>query len=358
MSLPMRADQRESNASPVLRHVLEDLADEIVTRRKNELGKRITAYQRRNSILSDIADCDRYMTYAVLNWDERPLHDEDLQARFDVGNLWEREIIRELEGLGFKFVLSQMPVQIKNREGAVIATGKIDGFIEWKGRRVPVEIKSMNVNVFGGIKSIDDFNRRPWLRKYPRQLTLYCYGHSEEAGLFIITDGLGHWKLLPLYLDYAQAEHLLIRLERIHAHIQAKTYPNRIPFDTQICGSCPFAHLCLPDILNRPADFVDNPELENKVKRHEELKPLAAEYDDLHEEIRDTFGNVEKVVIGGKWLIQNVPSERTTYDLTPEAKASIEEIKRAHAKKVPVKRMMIQALNGQGPKTNGFHAAE
>jgi hypothetical protein len=57
------------------------------------------------------------MTYAVLNWDERPLHDEDLQARFDVGNLWEREIIRELEGLGFKFMLSQLPVQIKKPGG-------------------------------------------------------------------------------------------------------------------------------------------------------------------------------------------------------------------------------------------------
>lgn len=320
------------------------LADAITVRRREVLGRKITAYQRKNSILSDVHDCERYLCHAVLDWDKRPMHDTDLQARFDAGNMWEKQIVAELLTMGFDFQSSQLPITIKNRAGETIATGKIDGFVAWDGKKVPIEIKSMNPMVYDQIKTVDDFQKKPWLRKYTRQLMLYLFGQNQEFGLFIITNGLGSWKLLPLTLDFGECEALLQKLERVHEAIKKKTYLDRIPYDQGVCGRCPFAVQCLPDVVNSPADFIDNPALEADLTRHEELKPMAAEYDHLHDKIKETFKDVEKAVVGTRWMILNAPGKRTTYDIPEEVQAEIDELKKAHASVVPVKRLVIQDM--------------
>ncbi len=333
---------------PVTTTPADALADAIITRRRETLGRKISAYQRKNSILSDVHDCERYMTHAVLDWDKRPAHDADLQARFDAGNIWEKQVVIELLGMGFEFQASQLPVTIKNRAGDTIATGKIDGLISWDGRKIPVEIKTMVLHVFDQIKSVEDFQKKPWLRKYTRQLMLYMYGQGQEFGLFLITNGLGSWKLLPLTLDLGECEQLLQRLERVHDAIQRKEYLNRIPYDPSVCGRCPFAVLCLPDIINKPPEQIDNPELEADLARHEELKPLSTEYARLHERFKETFSAVEKVIVGTRFLILMAPSNRNTLELPEAIEKEIEDLKTAHGKKVPQKRMVIQDLNAKG----------
>jgi CRISPR/Cas system-associated exonuclease Cas4 (RecB family) len=323
------------------------LADEILGRRAQDLESRVKLSPRNNSWLSDISDCERQMAYAILDWDKRPPHDADLQARFDAGHFVEDQMVVELIRLGFRVTRSQMPVEIKNRDGEVIARGKLDGFIDFGGKSIPIEIKSMNLNVFNSIRSVEDFQRKPWLRRYTRQLTAYMYGNNAESALFLITDGLGRWKVLPLTLDYGEAEAILQRLERVHAAVKVKTYPERIPYDYSICGKCAFAAICLQNVLNRPADFIENEALEDDITRHEELKPLAGEYDELHDKIKETFKGVEKAVVGTRWMVQMVPSQRTTYDLPPEAEAEIALIKQAHAKKVPMTRLVIEELPNQ-----------
>lgn len=326
------------------KNLADKLADSIIEKRVKELGKQISQYQRNNSILSDIGDCERQMVYSVLDWDKKPLHDAELQARFEAGKTAEREIVRELEGLGFDVVMSQAPILIKNRKGELIASGKIDGFIKYEGRNVPMEIKSMNPNIFNQVKSVTDFQKKPWLRKYTRQLMMYMFGNNEEEGLFIVTDCLGHWKILPLYLDYAEAEQILQRLERVHDHIQAKSYPKRIVYDQSICGKCPFASICLQDILNTEADIMDDPEIESIIDRHEEIKPIAKEYDDLHDQIKGIFKDKEKSIVGTKYIIQNIPSQRTVYELPDDVKEQINEIKSQFAKPVPLTRLVIEKI--------------
>lgn len=323
------------------------LADAILVRRREFLGRKITAYQRKNSILSDVHDCERYLTYAVLDWDKRPMHDADLQARFDAGNIWEKQIVIELLGMGFEFQASQTPITITNRAGETVATGKIDGFIAWEGKKIPIEIKSMNPMIFDQVRSVEDFQKKPWLRKYTRQLMLYMFGHNVEHGLFLITNGLGSWKLLPLTLDLGECEALLQKLERVHDAIKKKVYLDRIPYDNAICGKCPFAVQCLPDVVNKAAEMIDNPLLEADLERHEDLKPLAAEYDRLHEKMKETFANVEKAVVGTRWMILMAPSKRTVYELPEEVEDEIAELKKAHGKTVPVKRLVIQDLDAK-----------
>lgn len=323
------------------------LADAILSRRREALARKISAYQRKNSILSDVHDCERYMTHAVLDWDKRPAHDADLQARFDAGNVWEKQIVIELLAMGFEFEASQTPVTIKNRAGEVIATGKIDGRIRWEGRRFPVEIKTMVPHVFDQIERVEDFQKKPWLRKYTRQLMLYMFGEGQEFGLFIITNGLGSWKLLVLTLDLGECEALLQKLERVHEAIKRKEYLGRISYDPAVCGRCPFAVQCLPDIVNRAADVIESPALEADLARHEELKPLASEYDHLHDKLKATFASVEKAVVGTRWMVLSVPSKRTVYELPEEVEKQIADLKREHGKQVPVTRLVIQDLDAK-----------
>lgn len=327
---------------------VEELIDAIIEARKKKLSAKIKRSPRNNPILSDISDCDRQIVYGVLDWQERPLHDENLQALFEEGNKQERGVIGELYDLGFEVILSQEPVVIDGKDVAgnkvKLATGRIDGAIRWRGVQFPLEIKFMNQNVFNQIQSIQDFQKKPHLRKYMRQLPLYLYGKNKEQGFFLIVDGRGNWKLLPVFLDYGTCEFLLKRLENVNRHLQARTYPDRIVYDQSVCGKCPFAVKCLPDIVNKGADVIDNPEFEEAIARHEELRPLAGEYDDLHDKIKKSTKGIQKILVGTRWMIQNVPSERTTYDLPPEAEEQIDEIKKQHVKKIPVTRLLILDL--------------
>jgi hypothetical protein len=292
---------------------IEELIEDIKAKRRDRLESKINRWKRNNPILSDISDCDRQMVYGVLNWEDKPLHDAELQARFDEGNEQERKVIRELQELGYDVILSQQPVIVKGKDGITLATGKIDGFIKFRGRRFPMEVKSMNPHVYDGVDSIEDFDKKPWLRKYIRQLMMYMFGNNEEQGFFICTNCLGGWKLLPMFLDYGVCEQILQRLERDYVHVQAKTYPDRIPYSRELCGKCAFAHICLPDIINSGIEMVDMPDLESKLRRMEELEPNADEFLTLDKETKDVARGVgHDFIIGSSYKaeIKTITSKR------------------------------------------------
>lgn len=325
----------------------ERIADEILSRRQIKLARRISANPRNYPYLSDIGECNRQMAYGVLNWNQRTLWDEGLQARFEAGNIQETAIVRELQELGFEITLSQMPVEIKGNGGVLLARGKIDGFIGFDGVKLPFEIKSKHPSIFNSINSIDDFRKRPDLRKNLRQLQLYLFGNNVDQGIFIVTDCLGHWKLFPLYLDLGECEWLLQRLEEVYKHTQSGTLPDKIPYDASVCGKCPFSHICLPDVTNKGSMLIDNEVLEADLERHEYLKPLADEYDALHDKMKQTFSATDEAIVGGHFMIKNVVSQRTVYEIPPEIGEEISALKKAHGSKVNVKRLIIEDLTAK-----------
>lgn len=313
-----------------------ELADEIVKRRKQQMELHLQRYARNNLILSDISECDRCNAYSVLNWQDRKMFDLDVVPKLQEGNLKEKHIISELLNMGFNVMLQAEPVEIKNRAGEMIARGKIDLKIKIDKGVIPVEIKSMSENVFNGIHSADDFNRKPYLRKYTAQLLMYMYGNNCEQGLFIL-ECRNSWKLIPIMLDYGRCEQILQRLERAYNNIKAKTLPDRILYDESLCGNCPFAAICLQDVLNKQAEMIENDELSSTLERIQELKPISKEYDELYDKVKNVTKTIDKLIVNGKWLLQNVPSQRTTYEVP-------EDIKKQYAVKVPVKRLNIQHL--------------
>jgi hypothetical protein len=332
------------------------LAQELARRRRESILKLQRSDPQHNPRASNIHDCARNIAYQVLDWEKKKPFDEWLLARFEEGRRQEKAVIDEIRADGFDVidqdVNGQLTIAVPEQNGAEfrrgeVLTGRIDGMIKWEGQWLPLEVKSLNPNIFNSVKSLEDFSKKPIFRRYLRQMQVYLFGRNAEQGLFALSDCLGHRIYLPVYLDYGEAEWILQHLERAARAIKKREYPDRIPYDSELCGKCQFAHICLPDVINAPAAMIDNPALEADLDRHEQIKELASEYRELHDKIKNTFEGIEKAVVGGRFLVQNVPSKRVTYEIPAEIEAEIQEMRRGYAKAVPVTRLMIQPLDGQ-----------
>lgn len=295
---------------------LNALIQEMIEKRKATLSAKINRYPRERFIASDIGDCDRAMVHAILDWEKRPAHDEGLQAIFDAGNREEESVKARMAADGWQIIQQQTPFEIKNRKGEVMCRGKIDGKILYDRAGIPCEVKSMDPNIFRTITSLEDFKKKPHLRKYIRQMQLYLFGNNAEAGLFILSD-FRREKYIPVALDLGECEHILQRMERNWEHVKAKTYPERMEYDNTICGKCPFLHVCLPDVKNTGAKFIDNEQLLTTLNRIEELKPLSKEYEVLDKEVKAAFRNIPDAVINLTWRIMGKETKgRATLDKT------------------------------------------
>jgi len=315
------------------------LADHIVARRNDYLSKKISRYPKRAFTCSDIHECDRYMLHSVLDWDKRELHDVGLQAIFDAGNK-EEENVKQRIGyeLGLEFVETQSPFEIKNNLGEVIASGKIDGKILWNGKAVPVEIKSMNENSFNMINSLDDFKKKPLYRKYLRQMQLYLYGNNQEAGLFIISNFRTE-KIILVTLDYGECEYIISRLERLWEMKKAGKYPEP-EYKPELCDRCPFSSLCLTDVDNKPADFINNEALEEMLERREQLAASKKEYEDIDEQVKATFKEVPHAFVGTRFEIINKQFTKKSYD----TKAMPDEVKKPYERETAYNRITIKRI--------------
>lgn len=334
----------------------KSLAEEIDRRAQVAALDGARSDPQHNPRASNIHDCARNIVYQVLDWDKKKPFDRWLLERFEEGKRQELAVIARLRSRGFQVidqdVNGQLTIAVPEKSSkefrrGEILTGRMDGLIRWEDRWMPFEVKSLDPNRFRGIKSLEDFSRKPLFRRYLRQMQMYLYGRDEEQGLFILTDCLGHDLAIPVYLDYGEAEWILKHLEKAARAIKKQEYPDRIPYDQALCGPCPFAHICLNDVINRPAEMIENEQLEADLARHEEIKPLASEYKELHDKLKATFDGVEKAVVGTRFLVQSVPSQRMVYDLPAEAEADIEAIKKAHGKRVPMNRLVIQDLESK-----------
>jgi hypothetical protein len=285
---------------------------EIDRRRREALERRIESYPRNNPIASDLGPCAREMTLSILHWQEKPLIGPDLKARFERGNLIEDAVLRELDALGLRARVERTPFEIRDKQGRIALRGRIDGFIEWQGREFPMEVKSLDPNIFRRINTLEDFDRYQWTAKYPRQLHAYLYGKDLEHGFFLLDDCTGRWKLIPVALDFAAMEDILRRceaavdaVERIRKGApEETTLPGYHP-DAAVCRRCVwFGRLCLPPgVSGNGIAILDAPELEVKLDRRAELEAAADEYDDLDREVKAAVRGQERLVVGN-WLVQ------------------------------------------------------
>lgn len=261
----------------------------------------------RSNRASDLGhECLRYLVLNRTRWQEKVLHNVRLQTIFDEGNLHEKAVIRDLMDAGLDVIEQQRAFDWPEYQ----ITGHIDLKIADNGKVVPIEIKSASPFSFQSINRIQDLydGKYHYLRKYPAQMTLYLLMDEKEEGMFIFKNKVtGELKEIPMTLDYALGESLLRKAEAINKHVVDGSLPEPREYDEQICGECPFVHICLPEVKRDALELETDPELEEKLNRYFELKPSKSEYDKLDKEIKAKFKEQEKVMVGeylimGKWI--------------------------------------------------------
>lgn len=291
----------------------------IAQRRQDALGRRISPYPRNNPIASDLGPCAREMVLAMTSWQERPLPSPDLKARFERGLLIEDTVVAELGALGLTVRVERSPFEIKDKRGRVILRGKLDGFVSFEDRDYPFECKSLDPLVYRRVQSAEDFGLFTWMKKYPRQIQSYLYANNLEEGFFLLDDCLGHWKLLPVALDYEAMEAILRQCEEAVDHREAGTLPD-YHRDPAICRRCwAFGRLCTPPIEYQGLKLAEDPEMEERLNRRSELEKAHREYEALDKGIKESVRGQDGLLVGA-WLIQG--KEITRHNKAKDASTS------------------------------------
>jgi len=324
-------DQEPSLKKPVI----EDLMDDIFESRKKEIARNIRPQNKRPYLyLSDIHFCNRHNYYSMVEGDKRRPINDYVQLLFESGNIWERETIRELMLLGFDVMAGQQSVEVKyggklvDERGKIIGKGRIDGKIKYKKQIIPFEIKSLGENVYRKIESVEDLFKYEFTEKYVRQFLMYLYGDAIEAGIFIINDRSGHWKIMVIYLgnflDYC--EKVLRNMEAAWEAKIAEKEPDRIPYNHRLCGNCQFNAVCVPETIIEGGETLEDPELEAKISRHEEIHELKKEYDDIHDDLKALFKAKPQTTIGKFIVTPKKTTKLGGYDYKQLPKETLDKI--------------------------------
>ena len=278
-------------------------AQEINERLLKAKADKITVYPCRNIRASNLGfPCERYLYLLIKHWDEQKPHDVGLQNIFDLGNTLEEHTIKNIKEAGFEVIT---PTVRSWKIDKPLITGREDIRIkDENGELLPVEIKGISPQEFDKLNSVDDFlkSKKAYIQQYPAQLFVYMYHFGKEKGFFALTNKLtGQTKFIEVPFDYEYGEKLLQKAERIYKALDENKPPEACE-DISICENCSLQHIC-GECRRIPADIEVDGELDELIKRKEELAPAKKEYEEVDKEIKARVGEREKVITG-EYLIQ------------------------------------------------------
>ncbi len=324
-------------AAPVARAAR--LVQEIFKRRSEILKPK--PQQRPNSLYaSRIPDCERQGVYEFTHYKDKAPFSWELLALFQSGNVNEAAYKAQLRELGLDLVEDGAPLSDDMRRKYNLG-GYLDTRIKWEGARIVVEMKLTNQNMFNSLdgisgdiiktgditqaqieRGIASMKRVIFFRKYLRQMTVYLLGTGEEVGMFAFTDGRGAWKFVIVPLDYEEAERILGIAERIKTHVDSGTQPDRIPYDHEICGRCPFLATCIPDIANVPSLKIEGNEvLAGLLEERDSKLEKWSDVEKINKKIKSFFENVKGGAFTvGNFIITRKAGQRKSYQVPDDVK--------------------------------------
>mgnify|MGYP001559831809 FL=1 len=305
---------------------------------KETLTKKIEVYPARAWYPSQIGHpCDRFLVWRMTRWQEQAPHDWVLQSIFDEGNLHQPATYKALESFGFDIVREQdRPTQYKLNGNAVISgrpDGKIRGFRGEKFTPMRVlEIKTMQGYAFDKINTVEDLLHadQHYVRGYVDQEYTYEFLENLPLGLIVLKNKqIGLLKAIPVELDFDRAEWLLKRVERLQGFVDKKDDPPPIPYETGICGRCPFLHLCYPPKnYGEGTAIIEDSALIEDLARREQLKAGRDEYEGIDKSVKTRLKKMGvKSALAGPFVIE--ATERPVKEFTVKARVdTIFEIQR------------------------------
>lgn len=243
--------------------------------------------------------CERYLYLLIKYWQEQKPHDVGLQNIFDLGNTLEEHTINNIKEAGYEVITpTQRSWQLDVKGG--IITGREDIRIkDEKGELLPVEIKGLSPFEFEKLNCVDDFlkSKKAYIQGYPAQLFVYMLHFGKEKGFFALTNKLtGETKFIEVPFDYELGEKYLSKAERIYEAL-AKDEPPEACEEIGMCENCGLQHIC-GECKRVPADIDLDDELDDLIKRKEELAAAKKEFEEVDKQIKAKVGEREKVITG------------------------------------------------------------
>ncbi len=316
-----------AEVTPPARMEVDLLAEEIMLAREQQLSAKIGRSSKRDIMwFGGIHACDRANFYGMVEGDQASRWNSFVQAKMDAGNEWEQIIKRELSQIGYEPLMAGEVCEIKGKHGTVIARGRTDLSLRRIGDRsktFPVEVKNMQPFMWESISTVKDLMRNQWTKKYVRQLMLYMYAKNIDQGLFLLCDFQGHWKLIPVYMDWDFCEDTIKKIETAIEAKVAGIAPDRIEYDHELCGHCNFQHVCIPDITQDPRlKVIGNSQLAEYLERRDALLEKWREVEGINKKIKAFFEKIEDGSFTiGNFVITRKGSQRTVYNIPDDVKA-------------------------------------
>jgi CRISPR/Cas system-associated exonuclease Cas4 (RecB family) len=256
-------------------------------------------------------DCERALTYdRITPAEQRTKHTPELQAIFELGKDFEKIAIHRLEAMGAEIVQRGRDYLDRRYE----LSGHVDAKIRmphWP-RAVHTEIKGLNPYTGEGIDTLNDIreSRQAWVRKYYAQLQTYLLLAGEDLGVYVLFNKSTGWpKFIDCPIDYEYAETLLKRAERVKLHVAQNTLPDRhLSAD---CRRCQFLAICAPDVDYGDGVLVlSDPEVEQLVKRRDELRAAASEFDAVDKALKNALPRREGEILIGDFVLTRTLQHR------------------------------------------------
>lgn len=268
---------------------------------KEDVEKHIKIYPVRANYASECGhECERYLYYQRMHWDQKHPHNSTLEFIFTGGRAIEEMAVRELTGAGYRVVETQRPFEWADFE----LTGRIDCRIRLNGRLVPIEIKGYAHPDYVKLETMKDLidSKKPWIRRAPAQLLVYMWMMEEPiGGIYLKSKSTYVPKVIWCDINdhVAYVDKILKKLQRVNDAIHAGEIPARTEYDEKICLDCGYFHLCKPDVaLGEGANILNDPDLAEILARRERLKELKKEYEEVDEYVKQRFKGVGKAICG------------------------------------------------------------
>lgn len=328
---PEEALGRSPREEAALLQQANEIAAEIIERLDAERQDKRAPHDRRDvNYASEIGHpCQRRLVHARLDWDKKAPIDIDGMYRIQEGNQAEWQLNKDLGDVGFKLNESQRSFSVPELR----LRGRVDGLLPLNRRlpaapdiaAVPAEVKTIGPNYWDSTRTIEDIrgHRAWWIRGYPSQLNAYLYSSGSPFGFFVLKTFGKRPRILTMLRAPDLWDHDAAKLRAVNRHVEAGTYPEPIPHDSQICGMCDFSHLCQPLKATEFAeiDLADEPLLDNYL----ELKKWHERFEKVHKELvgsKDKPGKYYGVnAVLHDIVISSRTQQRTMYDVPAEVKA-------------------------------------
>lgn len=291
----------------------EDILKQIEGNMYSYLESSRQAYKPSSNTATNLSiPCVRFGVFSRTHWDKKALPEPESRLIMDDGKALEEETIRLLRDMGFKVEETQRPYRWEKYN----IGGKIDGKLVINGQKgIPIEIYTMDQFAFKSVNTWEDVKNAKsiWLKKKGYQLQVYLLMGNHDWGILVLRTYRRIPKFIFVPLDLDIAEQMVGRAEAINNHIALGTNADPIPWDDQLCGYCPFLHVCMPDRHVEPT-VIDDPDIEVKLNRRGELEESYKEYKEIDEELKERFENIPEAIIGN-WRIAGREVQRKAYSV-------------------------------------------